>query len=256
MDHYLTNQNVHLSEKNEKNYKFSVDGISCGKCVKKIEDLFITVPDIKVTKIDINNKTIQFKSEKNLTYQVLNNIFTESNLSKYTIAELELVTNKKSKFEILTKLFPLFLIISYLVGIVFISAYTTKNFSVSKMMSNYMGGFFIIFSFFKFLNIKGFVNTFSTYDPIANKWKAYGYFYAAFELIAGILYLLIPENKLLNIIVIALLSITSIGVYKTIKAKKEIQCACLGTVFNLPMTRVTIIENVIMISMAILMVIR
>jgi hypothetical protein len=32
--------------------------------------------------------------------------------------------------------------------------------------------------------------------------------------------------------------------------KKKIVCACLGTVFNLPMTKVTIIEDSIMVAMA------
>jgi hypothetical protein len=32
--------------------------------------------------------------------------------------------------------------------------------------------------------------------------------------------------------------------------KKKIQCACLGAVFNLPMSTVTIIEDALMIAMS------
>ena len=38
---------------------------------------------------------------------------------------------------------------------------------------------------------------------------------------------------------------------KTLKNKKEIKCACLGTAIKLPMTIATLIENGIMILMAI-----
>ena len=44
-----------------------------------------------------------------------------------------------------------------------------------------------------------------------------------------------------------------IGVSKSVIQKSKIQCACLGTVFNLPMSYITIIENGIMLSMALFM---
>ncbi|MFT4875788.1 MAG: hypothetical protein ACI8S2_000517 [Bacteroidia bacterium] len=47
--------------------------------------------------------------------------------------------------------------------------------------------------------------------------------------------------------------VSLIGVIKSVVQKSEIQCACLGTVFNLPMSYVTIIEDGIMLAMALLM---
>ncbi len=37
--------------------------------------------------------------------------------------------------------------------------------------------------------------------------------------------------------------ISSIGVIQSVMKKRKIQCACLGTVFNLPMSTVAIIEK-------------
>ena len=56
-------------------------------------------------------------------------------------------------------------------------------------------------------------------------------------------------------ITIFILSTTTLGVLKALYRKKEIQCGCLGTVFQLPMTEVTLIENFIMIFMSIFMII-
>ena len=119
-------------------------------------------------------------------------------------------------------------------------------------MSNFMGGFFITFSFFKFLDINGFSNSFASYDIIAKKWKGYGKIYPFIELALGIAYIIELPTAITNSVCILILTASTIGVVQAVVGEKKIQCACLGTVFNLPMSTVTIIENVTMIIMAIL----
>jgi len=46
------------------------------------------------------------------------------------------------------------------------------------------------------------------------------------------------------------MSLSIIGVLQSVINKKKIQCACLGAVFNLPMSTVTIIEDALMILMS------
>jgi hypothetical protein len=50
------------------------------------------------------------------------------------------------------------------------------------------------------------------------------------------------------------MSISAYGVWKVLKVKGEIQCACLGTVFKVPMTKVTLFENLFMAAMALYMI--
>jgi hypothetical protein len=52
---------------------------------------------------------------------------------------------------------------------------------------------------------------------------------------------------------IIVLGVSSIGVIQSNLNKRKIKCACLGDVFNLPMSTVTIIEDVGMVVMAALM---
>lgn len=47
--------------------------------------------------------------------------------------------------------------------------------------------------------------------------------------------------------------VSIIGVLQSVLNKRKIQCACLGTVFNLPMSTVTIIEDGLMIAMSLTM---
>ena len=118
-------------------------------------------------------------------------------------------------------------------------------------MLDFMGLFFIVFSFFKFLDYKSFPISFAMYDPLAKVIPFYGWLYPFIETILGLMFLF--RFQLFNAIVITifLLSITTYGVIKTLRNKKEIQCACLGTAIKLPMTIATLIENGIMILMAI-----
>jgi hypothetical protein len=46
------------------------------------------------------------------------------------------------------------------------------------------------------------------------------------------------------------MGVSTIGVIESLRAKRKFQCACLGTVFNLPMSTITLIEDLLMVGMA------
>ena len=91
------------------------------------------------------------------------------------------------------------------------------------------------------------------YDPIAKVFPIYGWIYPFIEIILGIMFLMRFEVKIALISTIFILGGTTIGVTKTLLERKKIQCACLGTTLKLPMTEATLIENAIMIFMAVIM---
>ena len=71
------------------------------------------------------------------------------------------------------------------------------------------------------------------------------------EMLIGIA--LILQIFVLNVAaaLIVLISISTIGVVQSIVTKKEIECACMGSKIKVPMTSLTLIENGIMMIMAI-----
>jgi hypothetical protein len=113
-----------------------------------------------------------------------------------------------------------------------------------------MAGFFIGFSFFKFLDLKAFSDSFSSYDPIAQRFPKYGYIYPLIELLIGLLFITGKALIIANALTLIVLSITTYGVFKRLQTKSDFQCACLGTTFNLPLSNVTIAENIVMILMS------
>jgi hypothetical protein len=150
--------------------------------------------------------------------------------------------------------FPLALIFLYLVGFVFLSQLRAGRVEWMETMNAFMGGFFIVFSFFKLLDLRGFADAYRSYDIIAERVPVYGYIYPFLELGLGICYFVAFAPVAINIANCAVMSIGAIGVVRSLMNKTRIRCACLGTGFNLPMSRVTLIEDLLMVSMSAIMI--
>jgi hypothetical protein len=172
-------------------------------------------------------------------YRVIRNIPDQDN---------EIIKSNKIK-----QLKPLFIILGYISATSILLNF--RNWNSINAMLDFMGLFYIIFSFFKILDIKGFSKSFKTYDPLAKKITIYGYIYPFIEILLGLMFLTRIEVNIALLITIIILGITSVGVTQTLLNKKTINCACLGTTLKLPMTEATFIENAIMIIMAIILLI-
>lgn len=100
------------------------------------------------------------------------------------------------------------------------------------------------------LNLSGFADSYVMYDVIARRIPAWAYVYAFVELALGIAYATNFNPFITNLTTLLVMSVSIIGVLQSVLNKKKIQCACLGAVFNLPMSTVTIIEDALMIAMS------
>lgn len=151
---------------------------------------------------------------------------------------------------------PLAIIVLYLLGTTLLIEFSSGMFLLETWMPNFMAGFFIVFSFFKMLDISAFATAYQSYDILAAKAKWYGYVFPFIELGLGIAYILYSDNGLTHLITAIVMFVSLVGVVRSVLNKSEIQCACLGTVFNLPMSYVTIIEDGLMLLMALTMYFR
>jgi len=116
----------------------------------------------------------------------------------------------------------------------------------------FMGIFFIVVSLLKFANWKGFANSFSMYDIIAKRSKLYSYAYPLIELGLGFAYILKWQITTAAIITFIIMVVGSIGVGKNLLAKNPVQCACLGTLIKIPLTKFTFFEDILMAVMALM----
>jgi YHS domain-containing protein len=154
-----------------------------------------------------------------------------------------------------TTYYPLILIFIYLLGIITLVAWRTENFSVTTLMNHFMGGFFIVFSFFKILDIKGFAESYQSYDILAKRSITYARIYPFIELGLGAAYIANIFPFITNCLTLLVMGVSSIGVIQSVTRKQKIKCVCLGTMFNLPMSTVTLLEDLLMFFMALAMIV-
>ena len=118
-----------------------------------------------------------------------------------------------------------------------------------------MAGFFLVFSFFKVMNLKGFAEGYRSYDVVAKAIPAYGFIYPFIELGLGIAFLTQWQPLATNIATLIVMGVSAIGVVQSLLRKSTFQCACLGTVIKLPLSKVTLFEDLLMVLMSIIMIV-
>jgi hypothetical protein len=149
---------------------------------------------------------------------------------------------------------PLIVIFAVILVLTGFMVWRQSGFEIFYAMRMFEGFFFIIFATFKLLNLKGFADAYGTYDIIAKHSRPYAYAYPFIELALGLGYLFDFQVLLVSVVTLVLMIIGVIGVAREIRKKRQIQCACLGVVFKLPMTWVTLTEDLIMAGMAVAMI--
>lgn len=238
-------------------HTYKISGMTCGSCQKKVQGLLSGVPGIKNVSIDLSLGKAIIEMDKHVSTQALQAALKE--YPKYQLSEsveipvvMEYAEEPAKSWLATYK--PLLLLFGYIISISLIGAGVTTDFNLWEFMRVFMAGFFIAFSFFKLLDLNGFADSYAMYDIVAKKISAWGYIYPFVELALGLAFVINFQPLIMNAITLFVMSVSIIGVLQSVFNKRKIKCACLGSVFNLPMSTVTIIEDSIMIFMSIAMI--
>lgn len=244
--------------------EYTVKGMTCQGCKAHVEEALQKLTTVEKANVSLEKELAEVEFHQEVTLQTLQESIGEkysispknvsgekpSNKAKSTSIEVEQAPEEQSK---LKQLQPLFLIFFYITAASVLINWA--DFNVSDWMFDFMGMFFIVFSFFKFLDYKGFPSSFKMYDPLAKILPAYAWIYPFLETALGLFFLFRFQIDIALIATLIILGITTVGVSQSLFSKRKIKCACLGTALNLPMTEATFIENTIMIVMAVVMLI-
>ena len=234
---------------------YIIDGMTCGGCKASVEKHLLDLKEIFEVELTLENKEVVITMGNPIETSELQKALP----SKYKVSLTEnnfvskALSNSEDEKSKLQQLKPLILILFYITTASVLLNY--QNWNWDEIMLDFMGLFFIVFSFFKLLDLKGFSESFKMYDPLASRIPVYGWIYPFIEVVLGLMFLMHFGVKTALIITLVVLGITTLGVTKSLLNKKSIRCACLGTALKLPMTEATFIENAVMIVMAVLMLI-
>lgn len=235
--------------------KYRIQGIKCQGCIPRIIDTlqshwtqptYVVSPDLRIlhvhSEVELPLSEIQNVIAGIGDYQ-LSQISDDINTDKLTEESVALVCYRN-----IQTFYPLLLITSYLVVSTCLYGFS-HHYTASQYSHLFMGLFFLVFSFFKLLNINGFVKTFTQYDPIASHINTYGYVYPLLELLLGITYLYQYQVLAADVVTVIVFTINLGGVLHSLYLGKQLQCACMGSVLKVPLTKITIVEDLFMVLM-------
>ncbi|QEK51009.1 heavy-metal-associated domain-containing protein [Pedobacter aquae] len=230
-------------------HTYQVTGMTCSSCEAKVKSSLLMVENVVSVEVSKDENSATITMDKHISLDKLQKVLPE----KYQISALQHNELAEQTKGWLATYKPILLIFFYISLVTLLVQFTNESFDAMQWMRHFMAGFFLVFSFFKMLNLKGFSESYVMYDVVAKRLPVWAYIYAFTELALGIAFLVNFNPLITNSVTFVVISISIIGVLQSVLNKRKIQCACLGAVFNLPMSTVTIIEDTLMIAMSGLM---
>lgn len=122
-------------------------------------------------------------------------------------------------------------------------------------MHYFMGLFLTCFALLKIFNPGKFADGFEMYDLLAKRSRAYALAYPYIELALGLAYLSFTAPLVTYSLTIAVMVLGAIGVIKALREGLDINCPCMGSVLNVPLSTVTLTEDLGMAAMAAAMIV-
>ena len=213
--------------------RLNVTGMTCGSCVAKIEHALDGSSGVEHVHVDLQQGTVMVSGGAALSREALESAIRSAGFGVEGGPAVQ-----ASSFT------PLLVAVS-LIGLGSLASGGADGF-----MAKFMGGFFLVFGGLKLLDLGGFAAAYAKYDLLAARLPAYGWVYPVVEVVLGLAYLATPEWMGLHAITFVLMTFSTLGVIRALRRGEQLTCACMGTAFNLPMTTVTIVEDLGMAAMA------
>ena len=234
--------------------------MTCMSCVAKVKSELLKLGDVASADVQLQSPQATIVMNKHIPITVLKQAVAKagnysidetsdhSGMSKDKISMTETPEEQGSYLSI-------FLIFGYIAGVVTIIQVSSDTPDLMTWMRYFMAGFFLVFSFFKLMNLKGFAEGYSSYDIVAKRFLVWGFIYPFVELVLGALLLTGFETKGTTIATFLVMGVSSVGVIQSLLKKQKFQCACLGTIIKLPLSKVTLFEDLLMVTMSLVMIV-
>jgi copper chaperone CopZ len=236
-------------------HTYNITGMTCNGCVAKVKSELLKLGDVLSADVQLAAPQATITMQKHIPTASLQAAIANAG-SKYQITEADtsmqhVVHDATAGDE--ASYFPIFLIFGYIAGTSLLVQWAQGEFHLMQWMSHFMAGFFLVFSFFKLMNLKGFAEGYRSYDIVAKLVPAYGFVYPFIELALGVAFLTGFDPFITNVVTLIVMAVSTIGVVQSLMKKTQFQCACLGTVIKLPLSKVTLFEDLLMVAMSAVM---
>ena len=152
------------------------------------------------------------------------------------------------------KLAALVSLIGLLAGLGF---WQTNSSGLLQLLGWLMAVWLLVFGGFKLIGYRQFVTAFRGYDIIAKGWRPWAWLFPWLEISLGIAYLFEIAPTARDWLVVVIFGLASLGVARAIYANQpqHYQCACLGRLIRLPLSKLSLVENLTMLVMVAVMLV-
>jgi copper chaperone CopZ len=206
--------------------RYEIFGMTCNGCAQAVTRALRTIPEVVDAHVDHASGFATVTSTNALPNRMVQEAVQKAGFKFGGPGVVQDAASRQRKF------LPLF--IAFTLVFIWTVSHEISSFDFMRAMDNFMGAFFILFGLMKVVNWSGFAKGFSGYDLLAKRSKVYAYAYPAIELMLGML-------------------LGAIGVSQALqKNAGPIQCACLGGFFQVPLSNITVFEDLLMGGMALL----
>ncbi len=231
-------------------HTYEITGMTCQSCVARVKSELLKLGDVVQAEVQRDAPQATITMQKHIPTAVLQQ--TVAKAGNYAIKDADTSMHHMAQDEAATgdSYLPIFLIFGYITGITLLVQFASGSFDWMQWMSHFMAGFFLVFSFFKLMNLKGFAEGYRSYDVVAKAIPAWGFIYPFVELALGLAFLTQFQPFSTNAVTLVVMGVSTIGVVQSLMKKTPFQCACLGTVIKLPLSKVTLFEDVLMVAMS------
>jgi cation transport ATPase len=239
-------------------HKYNISGMTCANCAAKVKSELLKLGDVLEADVQLEAPQAVITMNRHIPTERLQKAI--GNAGHYSISEADGGMNHYAAATDTTVVekssyYPIYLIFGYITLATLLVQFVSGGFDLQQWMSHFMAGFFLVFSFFKLLNPGGFAEGYSTYDILAKAVPAWGFIYPFIELALGLLFLTGAWPLGTNIVTFIIMGVSTIGVVRSLLSKRQFQCACLGTVIQVPLSKVTLFEDTLMVIMSGIMII-
>jgi len=225
---------------------FTITGMTCQGCVKTVTKTLQSHRAITLVAVTLEPPEAKVEGE-GITADTLNALLKGTKFKAFDTAP------KKTWRDYLRFYQPLIMIASVALAFAIIQT-TIVGWSEHTFMQYLMAGYFIFFGSLKIIGWRGFVASYRQYDDIAKRSRLYATIYPLLEVLIGMTYYIGIQWLPFDIFVTLLMLQKAFSTWRTVRKGAVVQCACLGSFFSIPVTRVTVFEDLLMAVMALYMI--
>lgn len=228
-------------------HRYDIAGISSPADVGMVRAALEGVPEVTEATVNAQQQFVVLKLTSHISLEVLNAVLEKAGPWRLSGEEMLGGSASKGGLRDYVPLLIMFAIIA--VGVAFGQS-RIDGFDGRLAMRHTMAGFFLLFGGLKFLNLRGFVGLFASYDLLAARTIRYAWAYPFIEVGLGVSHLTAFAPVLTNVVTLVVMVFGAVGVTRALRRHDDIRCACLGSWVTIPLSWVTVAEDAAMAAMA------